>query len=194
MPDRPLRLFVALMLPRDAQERIRSVCRAWPELRQRYRARPAAEYHFTLKFLGDVDPVDAEAVADALEPAFDGIRPFQVALGRLGAFASEDRASVLWWGAETGADGLKACARRVEDALEPLGFDREKRPYVPHVTLARFRPPATLGNWLDEKNRPSAVVGSDVPRFEASEVSLVRSELTRQGARYAQVRAYALDR
>ncbi|MBT3267884.1 RNA 2',3'-cyclic phosphodiesterase [Candidatus Poribacteria bacterium] len=189
-----MRLFVALMLPRDAQERIRSVCRAWPELRQRYRARPAAEYHFTLKFLGDVDPVDAQAVADALDPAFDGIRAFHVALNRLGAFATAERASVLWWGAEAGADGLKACARRVEDALEPLGFDREKRTYVPHVTLARFRPPAQLGDWLDEKNGSSTVVGSDAPRFEASEISLVRSELTRQGARYTQVRAYALGR
>jgi RNA 2',3'-cyclic 3'-phosphodiesterase len=192
MPDRPLRLFVALMLPDDVQDRIRSVVRSWPELRKQFRGRPASEYHFTLKFLGDVARDDAERVADALEPAFDGMRAFDVALGRLGAFPNAGRASVLWWGVDDGADELRECARRVEDALGPLGFDREKRSYKPHVTLARFRPPAKLGDWVEEANGSPAVAGSAL-RFEASHVSLVRSELSRQGARYSEVCAISMD-
>ncbi len=191
MPDRTLRLFVAFMLPDDTQNRIRAVVRSWPELRKQFCGRPASEYHFTLKFLGDVAPDDAERVADALEPAFDGMRAFDVALGKLGAFPNEGRASVLWWGVDDGADELRECARRVEDALGPLGFDPEKRSYKPHVTLARFRPPAKLGGWIEDANLSPGVTGNAL-RFEASRVSLVRSELSRQGARYTAVRAFEL--
>ncbi len=192
MPDRPLRLFVAFMLPDDVQDRIRRVVRSWPELRRQFRGRPASEYHFTLKFLGDVAPDHAERVAEALESAFDGLRAFDVALGALGAFPNEDRASVLWWGVQDGADELRECARRVEEALAPLDFGPEKRSYKPHVTLARFRPPAKLGGWVEDANQSRDVTGSAL-RFEASRVSLVRSELSRQGARYSEFGGLALD-
>lgn len=196
MSQPPLRLFVALMLPSDVQDGIRRVSRSWPDLRERNRARAAAEYHFTLKFLGDVGPSAAEDVADALEPAFRGIEPFRVSLGRFGAFPTEDRAAVLWWGADAGSEEVKTCAGRVEDALEPLGFERETRSFTPHVTLSRIRPPANLVSWLAKKNRSPGPGGPPARRFdasfEASEVSLVRSELSRQGARYHRVRSYAL--
>ncbi|MEO2006665.1 MAG: RNA 2',3'-cyclic phosphodiesterase [Candidatus Poribacteria bacterium] len=196
MTQTQMRLFVAVMLPSGLQDGIRRVSRSWPNLREFKRARAAAEYHFTLKFLGDVEPSDASAVADALEPAFRDIEPCQVSLGQFGAFPTEDRAAVLWWGADVGGDGVTKCAACADDALEPLGFDRETRSFTPHITLSRIRPPAHLVSWLAKKNRPTGAGGTPAnrfdPSFEVREVSLVRSELTRQGAHYHRVRSYAL--
>jgi len=45
----------------------------------------------------------------------------------------------VWVGIEEGAEALCELAQRVEQALEPLGFAREERPFSPHVTVGRVR-------------------------------------------------------
>jgi 2'-5' RNA ligase len=65
----------------------------------------------------------------------------------------------------------------VSDALEGLGlYEPEKRPFWPHVTLARVR-------------KGARVRGFDVPdppaeSWRADAVTLYRSRLSRAGARY----------
>ena len=45
----------------------------------------------------------------------------------------------MWAGIGEGSEPLRALAEDVETSLEPLGFEREGRAYVPHLTLGRAR-------------------------------------------------------
>jgi 2'-5' RNA ligase len=66
-----------------------------------------------------------------------------------------------------------------------LGFEREKRPYVPHLTLGRAR-----GRPL-HLDLPS---GAEVTRFRVRRVELAESRLAAEGATYRTVGGFALGR
>lgn len=100
---------------------------------------PPANYHVTLKFLGWTRLAALEAVGDALERAIVGVPRLTFKTSRLGAFASLDKASVLWAGVEEASGALAQLAGAIETAMEGIGYAAETRPYHPHVTLARLR-------------------------------------------------------
>jgi len=88
--------------------------------------------HITLKFLGEVSssrlPILREAIAEAGGHTF--------LLECLGMFMMGKGGIVS---ARLGGDleALSALASRLEDALVKRGFERETRPFRPHITLAR---------------------------------------------------------
>ncbi|HEY1555686.1 MAG TPA: RNA 2',3'-cyclic phosphodiesterase [Kofleriaceae bacterium] len=99
-----------------------------------------ASYHVTLKFLGATRDDAVGAVRDALAAACAGVAPFRFRTARLGAFASLERATVVWAGVEDGT-ALGELAKRLDTRLAVLGFAPETRAYHAHVTLARLREP-----------------------------------------------------
>ncbi|WP_052487041.1 RNA 2',3'-cyclic phosphodiesterase [Gordoniibacillus kamchatkensis] len=73
----------------------------------------------------------------ALRQAAEAAAPFELEIAGLGVFGAPARPTILWAGVGGGLAPLAACQRRVEDALAALGYEREARPFRPHVTLAR---------------------------------------------------------
>lgn len=87
--------------------------------------------HITLRFLGEVAPQKVGAISDAVIQA--GGEAFTLTCG--GLHVMRKGLVVAEVGGET--DKLLALQGRIEAALETLGFERESRPYRPHITLAR---------------------------------------------------------
>lgn len=111
---------------------------------------PPPNFHITVRFVGKVDPVayDRLLAALATRPL---VEPFRMRLGGLGAFPNPRRATVVWVGVEADP-ALDDLAMIVEDAVVSAGFDPEERPFVPHLTVARVRPPENVtgleaGEW-----------------------------------------------
>ncbi|MDH5372463.1 MAG: RNA 2',3'-cyclic phosphodiesterase, partial [Acidimicrobiia bacterium] len=97
---------------------------------------PPPNWHLTLRFLGDVDPVGYDRLLMELAGADLG-PAFEVALDGLGAFPRTARATVLWTGVSDGSDPLNRLAGRVEKACVGAGFGPEERPFHAHLTLSR---------------------------------------------------------
>lgn len=98
---------------------------------------PSPQMHVTLHFLGDVDDGDCEALQESLVRV--RLEPFTIAIRGVGVFPPRGRPSVLWAGvAESGP--LSALHAAVAAEIEACGLGVERRPYVPHVTLARLTP------------------------------------------------------
>jgi len=141
--------------------------------------------HLTLKFLGDIREEALNDLCAALEETCRHHTPFDVGLTGLGAFPSARRARILWAGVGAGSERLCSLATDVDAAFAPLGFEREGRPYVPHLTLGRVRGrPASF-----ELSRASVNLS-----FCARRAELVESTLTEEGAVYRTVEAFALGR
>jgi len=100
---------------------------------------PAANWHLTLRFLGET-PAEAESrlVGEMEESALG--EAFEISFGSLGAFPRSERAAVLWMGISTGTSELAALAQTVEQTVRRAGFPAEGRPFSAHLTLSRFRP------------------------------------------------------
>ncbi|NIW23299.1 MAG: RNA 2',3'-cyclic phosphodiesterase [Gammaproteobacteria bacterium] len=92
---------------------------------------PIENLHATLAFLGPITPDDLANVEALTPPASE---PFEIVLDRLKHW---ERSSVLWIGPTDVPMALLTLERELWDRLVDLGFSRERRPYVPHVTLAR---------------------------------------------------------
>jgi 2'-5' RNA ligase len=174
-----VRLFVAIELAsevRDAIERALQPLRALPELPRELRWLPPDSWHVTLQFLGNAEERLLADLAAACTQAVRAHAPFELVLQGAGAF-SPRAARVLWLGATAGTAPIIALGNSVIDATEPLGFEREERPFAAHVTLARIKPAADVRPLL-----PRLQLGPFSQRV--SELVLFRSHLSSTGARY----------
>lgn len=144
--------------------------------------------HMTLKFLGDTDEGLVGEVGEVVDRACQGVAPFQVSLEGSGAFPNMNHIKVVWIGL-TGADPLKDIARALDEGMAPLGFSRERRPFRPHVTIARVkggRNKEQLQAVLRE--HPNTAFGEQI--VEA--VVLKQSVLTPQGPIYTTISEHRL--
>jgi RNA 2',3'-cyclic 3'-phosphodiesterase len=180
-----VRAFVAVFPPPEVREALALAARGLP-VTGKIRLTPPANVHLTLKFLGDVPREELAGVSEALEPLRARHEPFEASISGFGAFPSPGKARVLWAGVGEGADGLRALARDVEESLEPLGFEREARAYVTHLTLGRARGRPVK---LQVPQAPTPV-----PGFRVREVELVESVLGAAGARYSTLAAFPLSK
>jgi RNA 2',3'-cyclic 3'-phosphodiesterase len=139
-----------------------------------------ASYHVTLKFLGWTRDDAIAALRDRVRAEVAGTAAFAFRTARLGAFPSLEKGSVLWAGIEDGA-ALVELAGKVERATAALGFLPDRRPFHPHVTLARLRETRPL---RDVVLPMSEQMFSDT-RVEA--ITLYESETKSSGSVYKEI-------
>ncbi len=143
--------------------------------------------HLTLKFLGNISVEKTGEVTKAIEEAARGIPPFPLEIHELGVFPNLKRVQVVWVGLGGEVDKLSQLQKRIDANLSQLGFAPESRPFTPHLTLARVRDRVSL----DEQQRLGQLIADTrlgiAFTFRVDAVSLMRSQLTREGAIYNRV-------
>lgn len=175
--EKRIRAFTAIPIPAEVVEEITafrdSIRQELPGVKW---TKPAG-YHITLKFLGGISPSKLEQVKLAMDEASAQWKGFDISLGGTGAFPKPSRARVLWVGAEAGDRDCAAVFESLESPLAGIGFDREKRPFRVHITLARFKKPGPVpGSVMDARFSSST--------FPAAKVVLYQSTLKPAGAVY----------
>ncbi|MBI0584675.1 MAG: RNA 2',3'-cyclic phosphodiesterase [Methanomassiliicoccus sp.] len=141
------------------------------------------QIHVTLKFLGDTSEDRIEGIAAAMTEAAEGVSPFQVALKGTGAFPSRNRIRVVWVGMNDTLP-LATIANRLDESLSQMGIEREKRPFAPHLTVARSRtegPNPVIRQLLENRAQ------SDFGLFHVDRIRLKKSVLTKCGPQYSTV-------
>ena len=150
--------------------------------------------HLTLKFLGSIAVDRISEITGAMEEATQGTPPFSLEVKDLGVFPNLRRVQVVWVGMSGEVDKLSQLQQHLESNLARLGFAPETRPFTPHLTLARLRNRASL----DERQRFGQLIATT--RFEATytikvdAISLMRSQLTREGAIYSRISSVGLNK
>ena len=180
-----IRSFIAIELPEKAKQ---GLARLREELeRDEHRFVKWVDprgIHLTLKFLGNIPSKRVTEITEAVGKAVQGISPFLLEISGLGAFPSLKQARVLWVGVGGELDRLSILQQDLDSALAALGFAREERPFVPHLTLARIREGASG----PERRTFGELVGSttfgDKYPVEVGAVRLMRSQLTPAGPIY----------
>src|SRR5512140_3599324 len=136
-----LRLFVAIELPEATLqaliETMDALRRVAPGDVVRW-VRPEGS-HLTLQFLGATAEDRVPLIHTALRIAVRDAASFDVAPRGVGSFGGRANLHVVWvrLGEDNGA--LGELSARVQMAMEPLGYEREQRPFNGHLTLGRVR-------------------------------------------------------
>lgn len=181
------RLFVGVMLPPPAATALAAVAEGLARKAQAVavpvRWIAPTDYHLTLRFLGPTRIASEPALLDAIAEAVTGRAPLALRIAGLGAFASPDRARVIWAGVE-GA-GLDELAAVIDAAVVRLGAAPLTLPFRAHITLGRLAQDRSISDLL---NSTSAQVFS---KFDADSIELIESNETKQQFPYSLVRRIA---
>ena len=179
------RMFLAVALDDEARHAAAAhLTAALGDRRLPGRIVPPQNWHITLRFLGAASPEQADLILRHLD-AHLVVDRFRVRLGALGGFPRERKASVLWMGVDGDTDPLAELAAECERSAVRAGFEPEGRPFHPHLTLSRIRPPTDIRHLIDEIE-PAGV------HLDVASVTLYRSVLGSGPARYEVVDTVAL--
>ena len=88
--------------------------------------------HLTVKFLGEVG--DIRNIARAMDTVCNASRDFYLELDDL---VFMNRLKIVWCSVAGDTKALQTLRDGIEGALAGCGFEREDRPYRPHITLVR---------------------------------------------------------
>jgi RNA 2',3'-cyclic 3'-phosphodiesterase len=184
-----MRLFFAVTLPEEIIARV-------AEEQERLRAKAGddgikwtrpGQFHYTLRFLGEQPALKAHKAAETAKAVAVGAQPFELTLGGVGAFPNNNRPSVLWLGAVSGAEPLVDLATRLEMALVRQGFPRENKPPKAHLTLARIK--TYSGETTGARLLRGAEVG-ELGTFTVDRFVLMQSTLKPSGSEYTLVEQF----
>ncbi|MGC9974685.1 MAG: RNA 2',3'-cyclic phosphodiesterase [Gaiellaceae bacterium] len=174
--DERMRLFVAYTLAPGERERLS----AWQRTElagSRARLVPPEQLHFTVAFLGPRPKEEIEPITEVIASAASTAGPMPLELLRY----RETRSVAMLVFDDTTGEATRV-AEAIQRGLEEIGaYKREGRPWLPHVTVLRFRTPPRLRPELPE-------LGPISP----SEAAAYHSVLRRDGAQYDVLRSVAL--
>lgn len=173
-----MRLFFALDLDSDTRLAIDN----WRQRQLHCDGRPvpAANFHVTLAFIGEVGNSALEALCQQVDEhlASTSAQNFTLALDQVGYWP---RPGIFWLGSSAVPDAAKQLAKSLRGIASAAGGKRDKKPWQPHVTLYRrcnSAPPA-----------PPSVPILAVP---GKHVTLFESLNGRQGVSYHPVADWTL--
>lgn len=174
------RLFTGLEIPADIADALAGYQNGLREARWI----APADFHITLRFLGDVEMPVAEAVDEALMWARPR-GPFPVTLAGLSSFGGDRPRSIIATLAPSSE--LDALQAEHEQICRQAGAAPERRKFTPHVTLARLRRTASAA----EVAAYLAQAGLFPPlTFTAARVALFSARESKGGGPYVVEAAY----
>lgn len=177
-----MRLFIAALLPDEIKAALGGYVASLGKAAEGVKWEKEEKLHVTLKFLGEVDERTAEAVSLVTGEASRKYSPFEMTTGNLGGFPDLKRPHVLYVGLSENP-GLSGLQSEIEEGLEPLGFERDKRRFVPHVTIGRVN------------GRMRTTGPLPLPKkihFTVSEISVVKSVLGKAGSVHTPLHIFTL--
>jgi 2'-5' RNA ligase len=180
-----MRVFIAIDVPDEIKDRLASLQNDLRPAGRTARWVAADSVHLTLKFIGEV----REQRIEAIDAALAGLawRNFPIAVRGVGFFPGARSPRVLWAGLK--APTMEALAEQIDTRLERAGFEREKRSFRPHITLARSK-----DGRLEKElvAAASKLADLDFGSFTVDRFYLYQSTLKPGGSVHTKVREYRL--
>ena len=180
-----MRVFIAIEVPEEIQARLAGVQEQLRPVSASARWIAVESIHITLRFIGEISETRLEVIDNAL----GGLtwKPFPVVVRGVGFFPGARSPRVLWAGLEPSTmEGLTA---EIDSRMERAGFDREKRKFRAHLTLARAR-----NTRLDSAMVTAATELAEMEfgTFVVDRCFLYQSTLKPRGAVYTKLKEYLL--
>lgn len=134
--DRKSHYFYAVKIPEETKEQLhKEIMKYQPSLPFGRWVHPA-DYHITLAFLGFAEDKELKESIDTIPKMLENKNPFSLEINGLGVFGDR-KAPRIFWAKLREEKQLSSVRENVYDACQNAGFLLEKRPFHPHITLAR---------------------------------------------------------
>jgi 2'-5' RNA ligase len=183
-----VRAFIAIDLPSSLQEPLE---KQTSRLRQALgddlvRWVPIENMHLTLKFLGNIAATHLGFIKQMMAQAAESIPQFDLTINGLGSFPNPKRIRVIWAGIQAG-NGLATLQREIEAGAVRLGYERDGRPFSPHLTLGRVRQGVDATNMQRIRDALTLQQPRGFSPAKINSVHLYRSDLHTDGSVYTKL-------
>ena len=188
MTEKLLRTFLAVPVPRDVSSKKNMLYSTLENVDGDINWVKNAQLHLTMKFLGHTPESTINDVIDHVEKITPNMNPFDLKIEETGCFPVPTRPRILWLGLKGNLDLLKSMVESIENVLEPLGFPKESRDILPHITLARIKYPQKHTPNVD----PFLKSSYDPIDFPVDRMQFFSSELLPSGAVHTILKTFPL--
>lgn len=130
------------------------------------------DYHITLAFLGNASDTQRQEAVRLVESSLKNETSFELTLDGAGIFGDKKSPRILWAGIEE-SEKLRTIQQKVYDACITAGFKLDKKPFTPHITLAR----KYTGEQFSLESLQQTADSKQTADFTATKVSLYQTHL-----------------
>ena len=136
-----IRSFIAIDFPAETTEKISRIISFFKQQTPDGTLKwvEPQNLHLPLKFLGDIPENQIKPILSCLDKTLKDTAAFEISIGELGMFPTAKAPRVVWLGIR-GAQPLTALHQELDQALKALRIAPDKKPFSPHLTIARVRP------------------------------------------------------
>jgi len=184
-----IRTFIAIELPAKLKQAADKLIVQLKMENSEIRWVRAANLHFTLRFLGDIEQNLVAELADRINTNLAELKPFPLRLSGLGCFPNIKRPRVIWLGGDGDLETLNKLAHQVESACLEGGFSKADKPFSAHLTIGRIKDPHGLESFIDYLSG----IKFESDEFEVNEVVVFKSDLSPRGPTYTALAKIKLD-
>lgn len=178
------RLFIALPIEADVRGSLDKTGEFLKNYADYLKIVPPENYHITVKFLGELNDKTALQITESFSKIRfeENIIPFT--LQGLGMFRN-DSGGAFWAGIKSDMKSLKRIQTVIETFTSSFGLEKDRRNFVPHITLARLKTgsiiPEDLLSFIKENS------GTFFSESAFSKAVLYESKLLSTGAAYREI-------
>jgi 2'-5' RNA ligase len=178
-----LRLFIATLIPEDIRTLLTNYIKSLKRDIDGVKWEKSEKLHVTLKFLGDVDDSKVEEIPDLLRKLVRGYSPFNINISDFGGFPNLKNPRVLYVSLSENEE-LSGFQSELDEGLSDLGFKKEDRKFIPHVTIGRVKKRIFIKEYPRVTQNP----------FEITKIGLIKSELRPEGSVYTPLKLFKLEK
>lgn len=143
-------------------------------------------FHITLKFIGETGDAKIIEIDSELKKICNCNYAFDINLQGVGVFGSRYQPKVIWCGINK-SDAMTNLAIRIHNAMEIIGFPKDRQNFVPHLTLARIK---SINNKIILLNEIEEFKNTFFQKVVVNEFILFESILKETGAKYREINNY----
>lgn len=180
MSKRLLRTFLSIPVPEEITVLQNTLKSTIVEKKARISWVKDGNIHLTLKFIGDTPEDEVKKINSTIVNIIENTSTMNFMINGSGCFPKPQRPRILWLGVHGNLAPLQELVRKINDALDPLGYPKEEKEYIPHLTLARIKYPQKItpdiSEFLKYDYHPI--------KFPMNKIHLMNSELFHKGSVY----------
>lgn len=183
-----MRVFIAIELP---QQTLDAIEKQTARLRQAIgsdiiRWVPPQNMHLTLKFIGDIAASHVEFLKQMIMQEAATHSQFEIQIGGLGSFPNSRMPRILWVGLHAPAE-LASLHKGIEAGASRLGYEKEERPFSPHLTLGRARQNTEPAELTKVRAALDTIQLGNIANTRVDSVHLFKSDLQPGGSVYTKL-------
>lgn len=179
-----VRAFIAAQIGDELRQSLRELIEELKKSDPYVKWIRAENLHVTLKFLGSVESDRIESIKSEMLKTAQVKGPFSLAVTGVGVIPNPRYPRVVYSNLLDSKKKLRDLSRELDEAMSLLGFEREQRDFLPHLTLGRvksFKAKSLLMMKIREFHN------KEIGRLEVGSIYLIKSELKPTGANYTEI-------